>query len=604
MQTAKRVMILLAVALTGVPAMAMQTGQDNSAKSQQPAQRRFSGTRSASCIVRITVDPVIVPLDPATVQGLLYSSGVAGAAVREVMQRDSIDNPWEELIEMEWLNESSPWPSPTAGYFRESDLYSDDMMREMREMRQIYAREYAAQDEEGAAYDKEMQSQLESIYSAEYMKQTGNKDTKSRDRQNQPAGGSADSTSRYDIRPKRNPPNPPSPSRSTPVATESATIRLSVRLADGVPAADEFLAAVVENLRGTLLLAYSSCLADLRDMLEETRREHSAVVEMPEGGTDPATLVIKEQLSSIVDLSVLTPETPIAEAVEILKRSVEPPLNIVVLWNDLMAFVSVEPSTPININGMPHMRLGTALDLLVRGFPASSTKPMWRIKGDVIVIGTVMTLGESNESAGQLNVETDVRILAAQRNGLANKLQDLELTLAGQEARRRAITEQIMQTERDTERKLAQDQVTSEFENLVQLSAENLSNLRKQADAGRASGANLAQATENLTRARIELAKRREELSKQVGGGQLEQLTGEMCRIAIDRAEREAQRDILGKQLAQVQQQLAQASRFDPEAARTRMAREGLDILARRIAELQMRVANLQPPMVTTIGAN
>ena len=65
--------------------------------------------------MRITVDPVIVPLDPATVQGLLYSSGVAGAAVREALQRDSIDNPWEELIEMEWLNESSPRPSPTAG---------------------------------------------------------------------------------------------------------------------------------------------------------------------------------------------------------------------------------------------------------------------------------------------------------------------------------------------------------------------------------------------------------------------------------------------------------------------------------------------------------
>jgi hypothetical protein len=32
--------------------------------------------------------------------------------------------------------------------------------------------------------------------------------------------------------------------------------------------------------------------------------------------------------------------------------------------------------------------------------------------------------------------------------------------------------------------------------------------------------------------------------------------------------------------------------------------REALDIMARRMADLQTRIANLQPPMVTMIGAN
>jgi hypothetical protein len=100
------------------------------------------------------------------------------------------------------------------------------------------------------------------------------------------------------------------------------------------------------------------------------------------------------------------------------------------------------------------------------------------------------------------------------------------------------------------------------------------------------------------------MAKRREELSKQVGGGQLEQLNSELGRMAIDRAEKEAQRGILSGQVAQIQQQLAQASTFDPEAARVRAAKEGLDILARQIAGLQVQIANLQPPMVTVIGAN
>ena len=575
MRTRNRVMILLIVALAGSIAAVVAAGQDNSAKTQQPAQRKLSETRFASCVVRITVDPAIVPLDLATVQGLLYSSGVAGRAARDVLNLNSMENPWEELIEMEWLNESSPQLSSTGGPGGESF----------------------------AAHDDEMKRQPRERYGAQYLEQGDSQAPTT----SLPKGGPAGGADYPGMRSGGNPPDTLSPFRPAAAAGQSATIRLSVRLPDSVPpAADEFMATLVENLRGTLLLAYKKYTTDLRDMLEETQREHSAVVEMSEGGMDPATLVImiKEQLSTIVDLSVLTPEMPIAEAVEILKKSVEPPLSIVVLWNDLMAFASVEPSTPININGTPQMRLGTALDLLVRGFPASDTKPMWRIKGDVIVIGTVKTLGESNESVGQPNVETDVRILAAQRNNLAGKLQDLELSLAGQEARRKAIAEWIVGTQRETHLRLADDQVTKELENLVQLSAENLSNLRKQADAGRASGMDLAQATENLTRARIELAKRREELSKQVGGGQLEQFSSEMGRIAIDKAEKEAQQEILRRQLAQVQQQLARASTFDPEAAQAHMARETLDILARRAAELQLRIANLQQSMVTTIGAN
>ena len=208
---------------------------------------------------------------------------------------------------------------------------------------------------------------------------------------------------------------------------------------------------------------------------------------------------IREQLDKVVDLSVLTPEMPLSEAVDILRKSVEPPLNIVVLWNDLTDSLSVEPSTPINIDGMPSVRLGTALDLLVKGIPSRGAKAMWRIKGDAIVIATAAALGESGKPAGQPKVEVDTRALATQRNGLASKLQDLELSLAGQERDARPLRSRSPGPRTKRHARLAQDEVTKELENLVQLSAENLSNLRKQADAGRASTAELAQATESLS---------------------------------------------------------------------------------------------------------
>jgi hypothetical protein len=546
MQTRNRMTALLIVALAG---------------SIAAAQPKVSPTRAASCLVRITVDPAIVPLDPATLQGLLHSSAVAGAAVRETLHLDSWDNPWETLIEMEWLNESSPRSSRST-----------------------------ASNEQGEGYDAEMMRQLEEIYGAEYMTQLSGQDSATPGKRRKPTGR----TSPYAAQ-----------SRPASGPGQSVTIRLSVHLPDGVPpAADEFLRAMISNLRSSLSHAYELYTVDLSDQLGLAQGQYDHAVEMLQGGPDPATEKIRWQLDKTVDMSSLDPQMPLAEAVETLRKSVEPPLNIVVLWNDLMDNLAVEPTTPIHIGGMANVKLGTALDLLVRGMPSVNAKPMWRVKDDAIVIATAAGLGEFDESAGQPKSEVDVRALTAQRNDLASKLQDLELTLAGQEARRKAIAEQIARTEAEANARLSRDEVTKELESLVELSAETLSNLRKQADAGRVSTANLGQATESLTRARIELAKRREELSKQAGGGQLDQFASEMSRMVIDRAEKEAQRGILDKQLAQVQQQLSQASAFDLEAARLRMIRESLDILARRVAELQTRIANLEQPMVTAIGAN
>jgi hypothetical protein len=554
MQTRNRMTALLIVALTGSLA-AVAAGQDNSAKSQ-PAQPKLSQTRTASCLVRITVDPAIVPLDPATLQGLLGSSAVAGAAVREALHLDSWDNPWETLIETEWLTQSTA----------------------------------SASTEQAEGYDAEMMRQLQKIYGGDYLRQIGGEDSATREKPNKPSIR----TSPYAAQ-----------SRPSSGPGQSVTIRLSVHLPDGVPpAADEFLRAVISNLRSSLSHAYELYTVDLSDELGLAQGQYDHAVEMLQGGTDPATEKIRWQLDKTVDLSSLNPQMPLAEAVETLRKSVEPPLNIVVLWTDLMDNLAVEPTTPIHIGGMANVKLGTALDLLVRGMPSVNAKPMWRVKDDAIVIATAASLGGSDESAGQPKPEVDVRALTAQKNESASKLRELELTLAGQEARRKAIADQIARTEVEANARLSDDEVTKELESLVELSAENLSNLRKQADAGRVSLAELGQATESLTRARIELAKRREELGKQAGGGQLEQLNGELGRMAIEGAEKEAQKGILTERLAQMQQELARASTFDPEAAQRRMSREEIDILARRIGELRVRAANLQSPMVTVIGAD
>ena len=287
MEIRNRMTTLLIVALTG---------------SIVAAQPKLSQTRTASCLVRITVDPAIVPLDPATLQALLQSSAVAAAAVREALHLNSWDESWETLIEMEWLNASS---SPSS-----------------------------ARSEQEEGYDPQMMQELEKIYGADYMRQLSGQDSAAQEKRNKPSVR----VSPYARR-----------SRPAPGGEQSVTIRLSVHLPDGVPpAADEFLRALVSNLRSSLFHAYELYTNDLVAELDLARREYEHAVETLQGGANPATEKIRRQLDQVVDLSSLSPQMPLAEAVETLRKSVDPPLNIVVLWNDLTENLGgTEASTPI-----------------------------------------------------------------------------------------------------------------------------------------------------------------------------------------------------------------------------------------------------------------
>jgi chromosome segregation ATPase len=190
--------------------------------------------------------------------------------------------------------------------------------------------------------------------------------------------------------------------------------------------------------------------------------------------------------------------------------------------------------------------------------------------------------------------------LAGQRSELTRKVQALELDVAGLEARWQRIVSEIPDIKKQVAARLSQDPVVQEMEKLVQIYATKAT---KTPD-GRMISPNSPEAEQSMIRARIELANRREELSKQAGGSQLDEFNKELTRIVIDQAEKRAQLKIVRTQLDEVQKQLAQALAFDPEAARLRLAQEALDITGRRVAELQARRANLQPPMVTMIGAN
>jgi hypothetical protein len=110
------------------------------------------------------------------------------------------------------------------------------------------------------------------------------------------------------------------------------------------------------------------------------------------------TRQVYRQLQRVVDLSQWNPEMPFADALEQLKRSVEPRLNIVVLWADLEANAAIDRTTPINMEGVSGIYLSTALRLLLRSVSASGAEIDFVIKDGVIVIATIEALPNTLET--------------------------------------------------------------------------------------------------------------------------------------------------------------------------------------------------------------
>jgi len=115
-------------------------------------------------------------------------------------------------------------------------------------------------------------------------------------------------------------------------------------------------------------------------------------------GLDPADVAVYEQLDKIVDLSQLTPQMPLSEAIEVIKNSVEPALRIVVLWRDLQENAQVNRSMQINMDGLPAVRLAAALENLLKAVSGAFAQLGFVVENGVITIATVQSLPSKLET--------------------------------------------------------------------------------------------------------------------------------------------------------------------------------------------------------------
>ncbi|MBN2128660.1 MAG: hypothetical protein JW741_04160 [Sedimentisphaerales bacterium] len=613
--------LIVSLLITTSPMEAAE--RENIASEPNASASAVSNTRTASCMVKITTDPDVIWLNGETLMHLLYSPGVVGKAAQEVLGvRPSDRRQAESLLKIEAMR-----IGPASGRSRMpmEPGYEAMMMAEMEAMSR-----------------QEPMRHVDPPPAREKKRSTGGNSTNDapnsiQPTDEQPAEGSAgmggqgrggyvgammggQSTGGYGGMMGGQGMGgygggmmggmyggQAAPGQTTS-REQSVSVEFWVELDEDLrPVAQGFAVAVVENLRralGTIHEQHRRELAAQVDLAQSQWENAEEQLAQVRGLRSAASMAVEDQLSTIVDLSMLSPEMPFSEAVEVLRNSVAPPLQIAVMWRDLLENADVEPTNPIDLDPLPNVQVKTALEVMLKALGGGFAELTYQIKDNVVVVGTAESFETLDAWEDAPAGEMDARTLISQRHELSREIGTLELELAGLEARRMAIQEQIARTEDETGRKLEADTVTRELEKLVQMHIETLNTLRKQADAGRLSTAELARANENLTRAKIELARRREELSKSAGGARLEGYNDDLSRMAIDMAEKKAQLEILRRQSGVVQHQWARASQFDPVTARTRIAREALDIAARRVIELKTRLTNLRAPTVTMLGAN
>ncbi|MBN1803686.1 MAG: hypothetical protein JW837_00405 [Sedimentisphaerales bacterium] len=86
-------------------------------------------------------------------------------------------------------------------------------------------------------------------------------------------------------------------------------------------------------------------------------------------------------------------DMPFGEAIDILRNSTIPPLNIAVLWNDLDENAGINRETPIGMDGLSEIPLRTHLKVLLMSVSAGGLEKIGYVVNDgVIIIATQSAL--------------------------------------------------------------------------------------------------------------------------------------------------------------------------------------------------------------------
>jgi len=188
--------------------------------------------------------------------------------------------------------------------------------------------------------------------------------------------------------------------------------------------------------------------------------------------------------------------------------------------------------------------------------------------------------------------------------GLRNDMQKIEMEQASEQVLVEATANEIAQIQEKMQKEIDKDTVTRELEQLLVLQERNLQNVEKLHKNGSASSGDLAEAQQKLARSRIELAQRREQLSKSAGGNRIESLNSQLAGFSINTTQNRMKLKNYKAQLAEAEELLSKTDDYELLSLKVDIAKQNLQetILWRDRMSRQIRM--IQPPTVTVIGGD
>ncbi len=390
------------------------------------AAAELSNTHVASCLVKITFDPLVLPLDDITIDYLLHSSSIGGRAAREVL--DISPDQVSDIFKIEAL-------AGAAGRILPQDR------RRKTEGRGLKT--------EGGGQRQELMSSDFGLLSSEQL---------------------------------------------SSAAEQTLLFWLSVKLGNDVkPAAEEFMDALVDSLRSTLVKVF-----------EDYKLRFNKQLKLAEQEAASAETDLREKQKTLREIS----------RSRVLDRD-------------------------------------------------SILADIYRLRQNV-------QAAKMNQASNQVIID--------------------------------ATTKRIADIQDKIKTQLENDSITIELQSIVEMSGKLVIEAEKQVEAGTISSLQLDELKEKLARARIEIARRREQLSSSVGGNLIETLNKELADRSIQATQDEASIRSLEQQLVEAESLLAKADDYELLSLKSDIAKQNLQesILWRDRTSRQIR--SLQSPMVSILG--